>query len=212
MPSEGWVAWVISWASTPYGGAALFLNAVAESSFSPFPPDVLLIALSILRPPLACGYAAICSLGSVLDGVLGCFLGLKGGRPLLQRLISEERIRFVERYYQKYDIWAVGIAGFTPIPYKAFTISAGVFVLDLKRFILVSVISRSARFFSGRIHDIHIWGDSEALSHKICRYVQHCLCSLIDPGICCRSLFCQKDGGEGVRIRSGGYNESQDIP
>jgi membrane protein YqaA with SNARE-associated domain len=138
---------VISWASTPYGGMALFLNAVAESSFFPLPPDVLLIALSIIRPPLSFGYAAICSVGSVLGGVLGYFLGLKGGRPLLQHLISEERIRLVERYYQKYDIWAVGIAGFTPIPYKAFTITAGVFDLDLKRFILVSLVSRSARFF-----------------------------------------------------------------
>jgi membrane protein YqaA with SNARE-associated domain len=147
MSSEGWVAWVISWASTPYGGVALFLNAVAESSFFPLPPDVLLIALSIIRPSFSFGYAAICSVGSVLGGVLGYFLGLKGGRPLLQRLISEERIRFVERYYQKYDIWAVGIAGFTPIPYKAFTISAGVFDLDLKRFVLVSLVSRSARFF-----------------------------------------------------------------
>ena len=147
MSSEGWVAWVISWASTPYGGVALFLNAVAESSFFPLPPDVLLIALSILNPSFAFGYAAICSLGSVLGGVVGYVLGLKGGRPLLQRLISEERIRFVERYYQKYDIWAVGIAGFTPIPYKAFTISAGVFALDLKRFILISLVSRSARFF-----------------------------------------------------------------
>ena len=148
MSSEGWVAWVISWAYTPYGGVALFLNAVAESSFFPLPPDVLLIALSIFRPPLAFGYATICSLGSVLGGVVGYFLGLKGGRPLLRRLMSEERIRFVERYYQKYDIWAVGIAGFTPIPYKAFTLSAGVFVLDLKRFILISLVSRSARFFS----------------------------------------------------------------
>lgn len=147
MSTEGWIAWVISWAATPYGGMALFLNAVAESSFFPLPPDVLLIALSILRPPLAFWYAAICSLGSVLGGLAGYMLGLKGGRPLLRRLISEERIRFVERYYQKYDIWAVGIAGFTPIPYKAFTISAGVFVLDLKRFILISLVSRTARFF-----------------------------------------------------------------
>jgi membrane protein YqaA with SNARE-associated domain len=147
MPSEGWVAWVISWAYTPYGGMALFLNAVAESSFFPLPPDVLLIALSILRPPLSFVYAAICSVGSVLGGVLGYFLGLKGGRPLLRRLVSEERIQFVERYYQRYDVWAVGIAGFTPIPYKVFTISAGAFDLDLKRFILISLLSRSARFF-----------------------------------------------------------------
>lgn len=147
MSLEGWIDWIIAWAYTPYGGVALFINAVAESSFFPLPPDVLLIALSIFRPSWAFGYAAICSVGSVIGGVLGYFLGLKGGRPLLRRLISEERIRFVERYYKKYDIWAVGIAGFTPIPYKAFTISAGAFNLDLKRFILISMVSRSARFF-----------------------------------------------------------------
>jgi membrane protein YqaA with SNARE-associated domain len=144
---EGWINWIISWAYTPYGMLALFLNALVESSFFPIPPDLLLIALSLSRPSWALAYAAICSVGSVFGGVLGYFIGLKGGRPLLQRLISEDRIRFVERYYQKYDIWAVGIAGFTPIPYKAFTISAGVFVLDLKRFIFVSFVSRSARFF-----------------------------------------------------------------
>jgi membrane protein YqaA with SNARE-associated domain len=162
MSSEGLVAWVISWAYTPYGGMALFLNAVAESSFFPLPPDVLLIALSIIRPPLSFVYAAICGVGSVLGGVLGYFLGLKGGRPLLQRLISEERIRFVERYYQQYDVWAVGIAGFTPIPYKAFTISAGVFVLDLKRFILISLVSRSARFFLVGLL-IYIFGETAKL-------------------------------------------------
>ncbi len=147
MSLEGWINWVISWAYTPYGGLALFLNSFAESSFFPIPPDLLLIALSLLRPQWALGYAAICSVGSVLGGVLGYLLGLKGGRPLLQRFVSEERINLVERYYQKYDLWAVGIAGFTPLPYKAFTISAGVFVLDLKRFIFISFVSRSARFF-----------------------------------------------------------------
>jgi len=147
MSLEGWIEWVVAWAYTPYGGVALFLNAVAESSFFPIPPDVLLIALSILRPSWAFGYAALCSAGSIIGGVIGYFLGLKGGRPLMRRLFSEERIRFVEQYYQKYDVWAVGIAGFTPIPYKAFTISAGAFALDLKRFILASVVSRSARFF-----------------------------------------------------------------
>jgi membrane protein YqaA with SNARE-associated domain len=147
MSLEGLIEWVVAWAYTPYGGVALFLNAVAESSFFPLPPDVLLIVLSVLRPPWAFGYAALCSVGSVIGGGVGYFLGLKGGRPLMRRLFSEERICFVERYYQKYDVWAVGIAGFTPIPYKVFTISAGVFNLDFKRFILASVVSRSARFF-----------------------------------------------------------------
>ena len=85
--------------------------------------------------------------GKFAGGLFGFFLGLKGGRPLLRKLFSQDKIAWVENSYRKYDVWAVGIAGFTPIPYKVFTISAGVFNLDLKRFLLVSLISRSARFF-----------------------------------------------------------------
>jgi len=147
MSLEGWVEWCVAWAYTPYGVLALFINAFVESSFFPIPPDVLLIALSVLRPQWALGYATVCTVGSVLGGVFGYLIGQKGGRPLLRRLISEERIHWVDGYYQKYDVWAVGIAGFTPLPYKVFTISAGMFSLDLKRFVLVSLVSRGARFF-----------------------------------------------------------------
>jgi len=139
--------WVAHWANTPYGPVALFVLAFAESSFFPIPPDVLLIALALLDPDSALYYALICSIGSVLGGAFGFFLGLKGGRPLLLKLFSKEKIAMVETYYQKYDVWAVGIAGFTPIPYKVFTISAGVFNLDFKRFLVASLLSRSGRFF-----------------------------------------------------------------
>lgn len=139
--------WVAHWANTPFGPLALFSIAFAESSFFPIPPDVLLIALALLNPEKAMFYALICSVGSVLGAVFGYILGLKGGRPLLMKLFSFEKVAMVEAYYKKYDVWAVGIAGFTPIPYKVFTISAGVFDLDVKRFVLVSIVSRSARFF-----------------------------------------------------------------
>jgi membrane protein YqaA with SNARE-associated domain len=208
MPSEGWVAWVISWAYTPYGGAALFLNAVAESSFFPLPPDVLLIALSILRPPLSFVYAAICSVGSVLGGVLGYFLGLKGGRPLLRRLISEERIRFVERYYQRYDVWAVGIAGFTPIPYKVFTISAGAFDLDLKRFILVSLVSRSARFF---LVGLVIFLFGETAKFYITKYIDTfsiAFVVLLILGFLGVHYFSKRMAARGERAQPGGGHES----
>ena len=139
--------WVAHWANTPFGPLALFAIAFAESSFFPIPPDVLLIALALLNPEKAMFYALICSLGSVSGAVFGYILGLKGGRPLLRKLFSLEKVALVEAYYKKYDVWAVGIAGFTPIPYKVFTISAGVFDLDFKRFLLASVVSRSGRFF-----------------------------------------------------------------
>lgn len=139
--------WMLSWAGTPYGVAALAGVAFAEASFLPILPDILLIALCLLDPAGAFLYAGICSLASALGGIFGYELGRWGGRPLVKWVISERKLRFIERYYQKYDVWPVAIAGFVPLPYKFFTISAGVFLLDLKRFILASVLARSGRFF-----------------------------------------------------------------
>ena len=151
MELTGWIkdltVWVIHWAHTPYGGLALFVLAFCESSFFPIPPDVLLIALCMANPPMSLWYALICSLGSVLGGVFGYGLGRIGGRPLLERWVSVERIQLVQRYFQRWDVWSVAVAGFTPIPYKVFTISAGAFLLDFVRFMVASLLSRSARFF-----------------------------------------------------------------
>ena len=144
---EELIAWVAHWASSPYGGYALFILALAESSFFPIPPDALLIALCLVKPELSFSYALICSFGSVLGGMFGYLIGLKGGRPLLKRWFKSDKITLVENYYQRWDVWAVGIAGFTPIPYKIFTISAGVFNLNFFRFLLASLVSRSSRFF-----------------------------------------------------------------
>lgn len=139
--------WILHWAHTPYGGLALAVVAFCEASFFPIPPDPLLIALCIANPPLAFWYALICSLGSTLGGVFGYGLGRKGGRPLLERWLRAERLHQVQRQYQRWDVWAVAIAGFTPVPYKVFTISAGAFLLEFWRFVLASVLSRSTRFF-----------------------------------------------------------------
>lgn len=147
----GWIYrlydWTISWAGTPHGTAALGLIAFAESSVFPIPPDVLLIALSLGRPDLAFWYAAVSTLGSVAGGIAGYAIGYWGGRPVVVRLFGRSRVEMVHRYFQRYEAWAVGIAGFTPIPYKVFTIGAGVFYVNFRVFILVSVISRGARFF-----------------------------------------------------------------
>lgn len=142
------INWVMAWAYTPYGAVALGVIAFAESSFFPIPPDVLLIALSLINPEKAFFYAGICSVGSVFGGLFGYGLGKWGGRPLVERMVSQEKIRFVQSYYHKYDVWAVAVAGFTPIPYKVFTVTAGVFLLDVKRFALASLIGRAGRFFT----------------------------------------------------------------
>lgn len=141
-------AWqlVLSWGSSPHAGYALLAVAFAESSFFPIPPDVLLITMSISNPKEALYFASICTVGSILGGLFGYMIGRLGGRPLLVRFVSEDKICRVEKAYKRYDVWAVGLAALTPIPYKVFTISAGVFLLDVRRFVLASVIGRGGRF------------------------------------------------------------------
>jgi membrane protein YqaA with SNARE-associated domain len=140
--------WVESWAQSPHGGWALFGLAFAESSFFPIPPDVLLIALALGDPSKSFVFASICAAGSVLGGVLGYGIGYFGGRPLLYRWFRKERIKAVESYYERYNAWATGIAGLTPLPYKIFTISGGAFAINFKIFFIASLLSRSLRFFA----------------------------------------------------------------
>lgn len=142
--------WVLGWADTPYGTPALFFLAFIEASFFPVPPDVLLIALSLSIPKRAFFYAAVCSAGSVLGGVFGYFLGLKFwelAKGILFFYIDYEGFSVVKDYFLKYEAWAISIAGFTPIPYKVFTIAAGFFEANFLVFVVASLISRSARFF-----------------------------------------------------------------
>jgi membrane protein YqaA with SNARE-associated domain len=145
---RGLLHWVEGFAATPYGTWALFVLSFAESSFFPIPPDVLLIALCVGEPEKSLWFALVCSVASVLGGMLGYGIGLWGGRPLLRRFFAAHRVEAVKRYYDKYDAWATGIAGLTPIPYKLFTIAGGAFAIDFKVFVVASVASRSLRFFA----------------------------------------------------------------
>lgn len=138
---------MVSWADTPYASLALFILAFWESSFFPLPPDPLLIAMAVADPERAPLYALICTTASVLGAMLGYFIGKKGGRPVVNKLFKEKRVRAAEQLYQRHDVWAVGAAAFTPIPYKVFTITAGIARLRFWPFVLVSIVGRGARFF-----------------------------------------------------------------
>jgi membrane protein YqaA with SNARE-associated domain len=140
--------WVESFAGTPHGTWALFLLSFAESSFFPIPPDVLLIALCIGEPHKSLWFALVCTVASVLGGMVGYGIGFKGGRPLLKRFFNSERVAAVQRYYDRYNAWATGIAGLTPLPYKLFTISGGAFAINFKIFVIASILARGARFFA----------------------------------------------------------------
>ena len=143
--------WVLSWAHSPYGVLALFILAFCESSFFPIPPDVLLIALCVSIPKRSFSFALICSIGSVMGGLLGYYIGFafmsSVGTPILEFYHLTAQFDKLQAVYNQYDAWAIAIAGFTPIPYKVFTISAGAFHINLLVFTIASLISRSARFF-----------------------------------------------------------------
>jgi membrane protein YqaA with SNARE-associated domain len=143
--------WVLHWANTPYGTPALFVLAVAESSFLPVPPDVLLMALGLSIPKKALRYALICTIGSVLGGVVGYGIGYFGyealGRPIIELYQGQEVMASIERLYAEYGFLGVLVAAITPIPYKVFTISSGFFRFEFPLFLVASVIGRSVRFF-----------------------------------------------------------------
>lgn len=143
--------WVLGWAEHPAGALALFALAFAESSFFPIPPDVLLIALCLGRPRRAWMFAAICTVGSVLGGVAGYAVGYglfeQIGRPILEWYGATEQFERVGELYRENLVVALGTAGFTPVPYKVFTIAAGAFSIEMLPFVLVSLVSRGARFF-----------------------------------------------------------------
>ncbi|MBO7435456.1 DedA family protein [bacterium] len=144
---------VMRCAPSPYALAALSVLSFAESSFFPIPPDPLLIAMSLARPKRALWYAAWCSVASVLGGVLGYVIGAflwSATKDFFFAYVpgfTPEGFQHVEALYGKYGFWCVFTAGFTPIPYKIFTIASGVFSMAFAPFIIASAVSRSARFF-----------------------------------------------------------------
>ena len=139
------------WVQTPYGIWALFFIAVAESSFFPIPPDVFLMVLCISVPRKSFRYAAVCAAGSVIGGAIGYGLGMGFmdtiGVKILEWYGLHDKYEVVQDLYRQYDALAVGAAGFTPLPYKLFTITAGAFKINFVTFMLMSILSRSARFF-----------------------------------------------------------------
>lgn len=145
--------WVLSWAHHPAGTWALFVLAVAESSFFPVPPDVLQIALGLEKPKRSFWYATVSSVGSVLGGILGYFIGLflyeSIGKEIIDFYHLQATFEKVGGYYQAQAFWWIFVAAFTPIPFKVFTIAAGVYhaYVPLSILVVASAVGRPARFF-----------------------------------------------------------------
>ena len=152
--------WVLHWAETPYCPLALFILAFSESSFFPIPPDVLLIPLALGSRLKAYRFAFICSICSIIGAIIGYGIGYLAWWDSIENFTAFAQLFFdhipgftidrfyrIQALYEQWNFWIVFTAGFTPIPFKLFTISAGAFNIHFPMFILGSIISRSARFF-----------------------------------------------------------------
>ena len=152
--------WVLKWSNSKYGPLMLGWMAFAEASFFPIPPDVLLIPLALGLRAKALRLAFICSLGSILGAifgyVIGSYLWWEGVNQFswLARLFFDvipgftpEIFYSIQAKYEIWNFWVVFTAGFTPIPFKVITISAGAFEINFILFVIASTLSRSARFF-----------------------------------------------------------------
>ena len=138
--------WMLSFSGSPWGVVVLAGNAASEAVFNPLPADPLLLAMSFLRPELALIYGAVCTVASVLGGIVGWVVGLKLGRPVAVRMLREERFAKVEGMFGTYGSWAILVAAISPIPYKFFAVGAGVMRFSIAKFVVVSVVGRGLRF------------------------------------------------------------------
>ncbi len=150
--------WVLSWSDSRWGWLALLFIALFEASWFPLPPDILLIALCLGATKKSFRFATICLIGSVVGASLGYGIGhflwiSPDGTPtaianfFYEHVFSVESFNNVGQLYDRFNFWIVFTAGFTPLPFKLFTIAGGMFDINFMMFMIASVVSRGMRFF-----------------------------------------------------------------
>ncbi len=142
---------VLALAARPRAPWWLAAISFAESSFFPIPPDALLVPMALARPDRAWRYAAICTVASVLGGILGYYIGYALfdvlATPLLRAYHYEAAFARFKDTYAEYGLWVILVKGLTPIPYKIVTIASGAASFNFPIFLAASVVTRGARFF-----------------------------------------------------------------
>ena len=164
--------WTMRWAKHKFAPHALALLTFAESVFFPVPPDVLLAPMVLAKPKRAWRYATITTIASVIGGVVGYWLGFSFFEPLVQPIIQDlgyqAKFEHVIEWFEQWGVWVVFIAGFSPIPYKLFTLSAGFLQMAFFPFLFASTIGRGARFFL--VAALMHWG-GEAMEAKLQKWI-----------------------------------------
>lgn len=141
---------VMQWVRHPHAERYLAGLSFAESSFFPIPPDVMLAPMVLAKPASAWRLALVTTLASLLGGVAGYLIGMFAFdlvQPWIERIGYQHKFDQVQHWFDEWGFWAVFIAGFSPIPYKVFTVSAGLLSMAFVPFAVASFIGRGARFF-----------------------------------------------------------------
>jgi len=142
---------VMEWSRHRHATRYLAGLSFAESSFFPVPPDVMLAPMAAARPREALRLAAITTLFSVLGGVLGYVIGALAFElvsPWIIDMGHGDNLELAKEWFAVWGVWVVLIAGFSPIPYKLFTVTAGALAMPLLPFVIASALGRGARFFA----------------------------------------------------------------
>lgn len=140
---------VLRWSAHRHAPRYLAALSFAESSFFPIPPDVMLVPMSVSRPRRAAAFAVLTTVASVAGAVLGYVIGyyaIGAILPWIERVGMYEEYQAAVLWFREWGLWVVLLAGFTPLPYKAFTIAAGALALPLAPFLIGSLLGRGARF------------------------------------------------------------------
>lgn len=164
--------WTLKWAEHKFAPRILAALSFAESVFFPIPPDVLLAPMVMAQREKAWRFATITTIASVLGGIVGYGLGYLMFEPWIQPLITEfgYQARFDKAmlWFSEWGVWVVFIAGFSPIPYKLFTVSAGFLSMAFLPFLIASAVGRGMRFFM--VAGIIRWGGA-AMEKKLKQWV-----------------------------------------
>ena len=164
--------WTLKWAEHKFAPRILALLTFAESVFFPIPPDVLLAPMVLAQREKAWRFATLTTVASVIGGVVGYGLGYMMFEPWIQPLITEfgyqARFDKAMSWFSEWGVWVVFIAGFSPIPYKLFTVSAGFLQMAFVPFLLASAIGRGMRFFL--VAGVIRWGGAP-MEQKIRQWV-----------------------------------------
>ena len=150
---------VLKWSAHPKARWYLGALSFAESSFFPIPPDVMLAPMTLARPAEGWRLATLTTMCSVVGGAVGYLLGLLMFdmlTPVLERAGYWDAYLLARDWFEQWGFWAILAAGFSPIPYKVFTIAAGALAMNAPLFLIASIIGRGARFFL--VAGLIVWG------------------------------------------------------